>query len=379
MRNDCDKIKLFKKTRILVLLLLVLTVIVFLEMVLLPTASRYIKRTKDEIIAHYTSLYINSTGNNRVVTLENNVGYVDFKLMNFVDDNVTQRDIEYVIKTPKKFFDKTGKEIPESNYGQEDLYVLDVWKTPQLIGKDTHKYDVTITTNDGEKLQSDTYKFTYEKINNTPIGKNHNITVKLERKETESLAEIEHISVVVQLTKPYHEVYVINITVSNRIIAFSTTDKQNFEIDFKTLYIQTANSYAYVQDNASWLERTAISDQNIKYKNDAIRLTLTWDKAFLNENTLNKLHLGYLDQNESSNIDITKPYIASLSSTLDHGELVIYVPQSSSFSLDFLPNSTNYEIKALIEIATSSGCQVYSLNEFGGYLHENGYYTIYEG
>ncbi len=379
MRNDCDKMKLLKKTRILVLLLLVLTVIVFLETVLLPTTSRYIKRTKDEIIAHYTSLYINSTGNNRVVTLENNVGYVDFKLMNFVDDNVTQRDIEYVIKTPTKFFDKTGKEIPESNYGQADLYVLDVWKTPQLIGKDTHKYDVTITTNDGEKLQSDTYKFTYEKINNTPIGKNHNITVKLERKETESLAGIEHVSVVVQLTKPYHEVYVINITVSNRIIAFSTADKQNFEIDFKTLYIQTANSYAYVQDNASWLERTAISDQNIKYKNDAIRLTLTWDKAFLNENTLNKLHLGYLDQNESSNIDITKPYIASLSSTLDHGELVIYVPQSSSFSLDFLPNSTNYEIKALIEIATSSGYQVYSLNEFGGYLHENGYYTIYEG
>lgn len=379
MRENGHKTNIYLKLKFLIILVMILLTVVFLESILLPTTSRYIKRAKDEIIAHYTSLYLNSNGDNRVVALENDIGYVDFKLMNYIDEDVTQRDIEYSISTPNVFYDASGRELSSSRYGLDDLYVLDVWKTPQLIGKDTYKYDVSIIANDGEKLDGDDYKFTYEKINNTPIGKNHNITLKIVRKQGDTLSGIEHISVVVQLSKPYKEVYVIDIIISNRIIAFSTANKENFEIGFNRLYVQSVNSFGYVQDGTSYIERTGIVDSSVKYQNEAIKLTLKWNKAFLDEVELGKLHLGYREDETASNVDITKPYIVSLESTYDTGTIVIYVPQSSNFYLDFLPNGEDFTLDAQIEISTNIGYQIYSETEYGGYNHINGYYTIYKG
>ena len=91
------------QTKRKILFCLIIFIIVAFDFLIIFTSARYIKRSKDEIIAHYTSLYLDSTGENRVVTLENNVGYIDFKLMNYIDDNVTQRDIVYTINTPSVF------------------------------------------------------------------------------------------------------------------------------------------------------------------------------------------------------------------------------------------------------------------------------------
>ena len=82
----------------------VLLMLVFLFVILLlvnisfnPTSSRYIKQEKDEILALYTSLYFNSDRNHMSMSLEDNKGYVNFKLMNYIGEDVTQRDIEYII------------------------------------------------------------------------------------------------------------------------------------------------------------------------------------------------------------------------------------------------------------------------------------------
>ena len=195
--------------------------------------GKYIKSEKDEIRGYYTSLYFDYTGQNSVVVLENGVSYASFKLTNYIGEDVTKRDIEYNITTVKKFYDAKGNEITNPD-GSEDLYVLDVWGTPQKVGNDTCKYEFKVVSNDGEK-RGDNYLFSYETSGSISIGKTHNLTVGIKRKsDVEELKDtIEHISIVVQLNKPYTQVYVINMIVSNRLIAFSQIDNTLFDIDFK--------------------------------------------------------------------------------------------------------------------------------------------------
>ena len=80
-----------KRTKIIFLCSLIATLIlVYISSAwLLPTLSRYIKRTQDEIRAHYTALYFASTGEGKTIAMEDGIGYIDFDLRNYVGENVT--------------------------------------------------------------------------------------------------------------------------------------------------------------------------------------------------------------------------------------------------------------------------------------------------
>ena len=100
----------------------VLLMLVFLFVILLlvnisfnPTSSRYIKQEKDEILALYTSLYFNSDRNHMSMSLEDNKGYVNFKLMNYIGEDVTQRDIEYIIEKPSQFYNSKDRKSTRLN------------------------------------------------------------------------------------------------------------------------------------------------------------------------------------------------------------------------------------------------------------------------
>lgn len=316
--------------------------------------GKYIKSERDEIRGYYTSLYFDYTGQNSAVVLENGVSYASFKLMNYIDDDVTKRNIEYNITTVKKFYDVSGNEITNPD-GSEDLYVLDVWGTPQKVGNDTCKYEFRVVSNDGEK-SGDNYLFSHETSGDISIGKTHNLTVEIKRKSDvpELTDAIEHISIVVQLNKPYTQVYVINMIVSNRLIAFSQIDNSLFDIDFQTLQIQTANVFSYAGED----ERHS-PDGSMAYDGKAFLVELTWNNMIFDEDILNRLHNGFdlelqekLLTGEASNIDISKPYVFSItSSNKSSGTLVLYIPQASDFSLDFLvTNESDYEVKAKVKV-----------------------------
>lgn len=316
--------------------------------------GKYIKSEKDEIRGYYTSLYFDYTGQNSAVVLENGVSYASFKLMNYIDDDVTKRNIEYNITTVKKFYDVSGNEIANPD-GSEDLYVLDVWGTPQKVGNDTCKYEFRVVSNDGEK-SGDNYLFSHETSGDISIGKTHNLTVEIKRKSDvpELTDAIEHISIVVQLNKPYTQVYVINMIVSNRLIAFSQIDNSLFDIDFQTLQIQTANVFSHAGAD----ERHS-PDGSMAYDGKAFLVELTWNNMIFDEDILNRLHNGFdlelqekLLTGEASNIDISKPYVFSItSSNKSSGTLVLYIPQASDFSLDFLvTNESDYEVKAKVKV-----------------------------
>jgi hypothetical protein len=117
-----------RRTRIRILSLVIFTLIlVYIASAwLLPTFSRYIKRTQDEIKAHYTALYFASTGEGKTIAVEDGVGYIDFDLRNYINENVTQRDIVYTITKPTEFYDNNGNLILNTHGKKHDIESIDL-------------------------------------------------------------------------------------------------------------------------------------------------------------------------------------------------------------------------------------------------------------
>lgn len=362
----------------LMILLIVLFLIIPIEMN--KTGTRYIQSEKDEIRAYYTALYFDGTGEGNCIALENNIGYVSFDLMNYIDEDVTERDIEYEIKTIHTFYDAGGNEINNENITEEtDLYVLDVWKTPKKIGNDTYKYEINVVQSTGDTVkrnydgtEQDYYFFEYEKGDSGAIGKKHNTTIKVERTTQNSIEGPEYFSIVVQLVKPYREVFIINMVISDRLISFSNYTDDNFGINIEKLQIQTANIFKYTSDNSDRVVSSGSNEQIIKkFTSKAFRVTLSWDNMLLDEARLKYLHkdIFKFTESEASNIDIAEIYILSLSQSDNHGEMTLYVPQGSDFTLNFMPISNEYYVYAKIEIVDNDQNNNYVLYDksFAGY------------
>ena len=413
-----------QKNRILIMstLITILLLIYITQAWLFPTISRYIIREQDEIRAHYTSLYFSTTGEGKTVALENGVGYVDFDLRNYIGEKVTQRDIEYTVSKPSVFYDASGNEIPQANIPTylstegNDLHVLDVWGKPQKVADGTYLYSIDVVANTGEVVMEGKYKFTYEQLGAGAKGKEHSLTCRLTR-DVEGEPLDEKISLVVQLSKPYKEVYIINMSVSSRLITFSNKEINLYGVQFDKLYIQTADIFAY-KKNATNDPRTATisADEYYKYTSYAFKLTITWSGYMLDEDRLEDIHIGTssvpggekdhdaIDPDGIINntggvpnpefdkpyIDVKKSTIAKINSIYSDqnghtGELVIFVPQSSEIFLQFLKTANSGTVDVKVEtyvtlvandIELTSGYVIYSQSVFGGYEHTNNKFNL---
>ena len=67
------------------LLNIALVILIVLQIVFFPTIARYVKQESDKIVASYTSLYMSSDGEGKVVSVEDKLGYLNLKLMNYED------------------------------------------------------------------------------------------------------------------------------------------------------------------------------------------------------------------------------------------------------------------------------------------------------
>lgn len=389
-----NRIQFKKRILILGILFVSLIFIYIFITALLPTISRYIKRTQDEIKAYYTSLYFDTDGQDKSISIESNVGYVEFNLMNYEDDNVTQRDIVYSIVKPSVFYDENGEEIPEADLAtSEKLYVLDVWGEPQEVAKSTYLYTIEVVKNTGEVSGSGKYKFTYEKLGTSAVGKSHHINLKLTRSGDE-LQSDEDISIVVQLEKPYREVFIINMHASSRIITFSTSQTNKFDVDFNELHIQSADIYAYFK-NGNKRQSVEYTSNNISYIDDftskAVKISLEWDGLIFDETDLEHLHNGVDNVNDTNSntinnsdevyIDVKKSVIASINATEDEGEMVIFIPQCSDISLNYLKVLDNPQLKVKIEIYVyNAEKNVYEYvlydDKYFGFTFEDNYYIL---
>lgn len=379
-----EKKRFFRLLSVLIILVTILTVMVC-SLLVTDTKTRYIKREQDEIRAYYTDLYCDNTGDGSVVALENGVGYVNFEIMNYIGEDVTKRDITYNIKTIDKFYDLNGNEIAADKLATTDLHVKDLWGKPLPIGKDSYKYDVSITKNDGEKNQDIKtkaeypYLFSYEEREESAVGKIHNVTVQLKRKSTDMApGTTESVSLVIQLDKPYKEIYIVDIIVSNRLIVFSTTEVETFDIDMIDVQVQAFDIFGY---NTSGNVNPGITP-GITYTSRPFKVVLEWKNLIVNENDFKFIHnnqngiLGGLVDESTDGTDISRPFVQSFEQTGDSGIIVMYVPQSSNFDFSCLPTSEDACMIATVyvyngKLSTDStipvGYTTYDQSNWGGY------------
>lgn len=407
------------KRRLLILgsLIITLLLIYISQTWLVPTLTRYIYREQDEIKAHYTALYFASTGEGKTIAIENNVGYIDFDLRNYIGENVTQRDIVYTISTPSVFYDKNGDKINDveaylATDVNNELHVLDVWGKPQKVARNTYLYDVEIVKNSGEVVSEGVYSFTYEKLGTGAVGKVHTVTCKVTKSGEEPLNDT--ISLVVQLSKPYKEVLIINMNVSNRLITFAHKEVNVFDVEFDKLYVQTADLFAYHKNNT--IRKVDIDASSYyQFTSYAFKITITWSGYILDEEKLEDIHIGTsispggdiendaVDGNGIVNnagafpnpdmnnpyIDFEKSTIAKINSLYDdvnghRGELIMFVPQGSDLYLMFLKTASSGTIDVKIEAYVSrvenssvveTGYIIYN-EELSGYAHTNDVYNL---
>lgn len=329
------------------------------------TISRYIKQERDEIYATYTSLYFESDLKNGTVVLENNEAYLSFKLKNYIGEDITKREITYEIKSPD-YVTKQGDEIVVDSFGNMTVdskeytgeqYVKDVWGAPQLVGGDSHKYDVDIIDNDGVKVSDTLYKFPYQ-TSTEGQASSHTITVKIKRISSSAFTTDEDISVVVQLNEPYREVLIIDVKIMNHLISYNHTTSKVFETTFDAIKLQTVNVFSHVYDETknNYVDRIRITDENGKkyaYKYTANPFIVEFDfkGLYLERLNLKDLHINLQNLNTSSNYDnITKSYLKELINDPNGGKYVGYAPQASDFSIEFLKVSSDYEINVMIYI-----------------------------
>lgn len=377
------------KTKKIVILNLALILLIAVQIIFLPTVARYVKQESDKIIASYTSLYMSSDGEGKVVSVEDKLGYLNLKLMNYEDSNVTQRDIEYTISRPTTFYDSNGVAITDIETYLEtagnQLYVLDVWNQPQVVGRDTYKYTQSIASSDGE-TKNGNYLFSYEKLNNSAVGKIHNLLIEFRRDRGSDFSGTENISIVVQLSKPYKEVFIINVKVSDKLIVFSDTDALVYETNFQRLYIQSADIFSHYKGNVKTLReynKRGSTTEKVQIAPRALLLTFKWDNFYFDVNCLKQYHLP--DDNipginsDAGNIDISKPYVSNLD--IANKTLVMYVPQGSNFYLDFLQIDKNKasKVDVTVEVAIiyngTTSYDIYDEN-YAGYSYENNYMNL---
>lgn len=393
--------KILRNRSIFLLAAIVVLTVVLLGQLIGPSLAKYIKTEKDKVVAYYTALYLDSDGEGKTVSLENNQGFLNFQLMNFEDDNVTKRDITYEIYTPKIFYNENGERLDSIDYVNKEnvkLFIKDVWGTPKEVGKDTYKYAQDVITSNAEKIDG-IDAFIYEALGSSAVGKTHNITIELNRYSSidgvklNTIDKEEQVSIVVHLIEPYEEVFIINITASDRLIVFSNSTIELFEIPFERLFVQTANIFSHYKGTTNIRDYVDKDDVSKVYKmsSHAFKVTLYWENLLVHESDLDKFHIG---KGENADfIDITKPYIISVD--IVNNKLEMYVPEGSNFHLDFLvdDDTKSYAVKVLVEAHVYKGTQdlsenktynstaewvKYTYDTFYGYEYDtNNKYTIF--
>lgn len=332
------------------------------------TESRYIKRDRDEIRASYTSLYFDTTGDGSVIALENGKGYITFDVMNYIEGNVSERNIIYDVEVLTTFYDSSANVIADPSTADE-LYALDVWGVPQMIEKDTYKYSYSIVSNSGETITYDSE--TAYLFNAAKGAQSHTVTVQVERTGTVAMTAAEQVSIIIQLKRPYKQIYIINTVISDQLIVFSSVNTTMFNIPVINIQTQTADIFKYAtDDNSEQVQRTI---NEFDFTSYAFKVVYEWDNLIVNENDLKFVHNNQVDvlTGEASYIDITKPYIVEINQDTDTGTFTIYVPQGSIFTFSTEITDSSYYMKATTYIFDGSVWEEYAEETYGGYSDDS--------
>lgn len=326
----------------------ILTVVLLTQLIFIPTVTRFRQEENDEIRAYYTALYLNHDGEGKVVALEEKVvesaivgysGTLSLNVMNFIGEDITQRDIDYKIYT---------KEIMGND--TDGYYVQGIWNQKIEVEPATKNYTINIM-GEGETEETATMhslKCSITEDNSNAVGttNSHMIQITKNNNDWENPQEqVEKMSIIIEVNEPYRDVFVIDIIVSTKLIVFSTAKISKMGCDVQRVYIQTASSFKQI----NYEEKTG-------YESDAFRVTLHWD-GYLLDNTFEKIlkHATYgsFDPRKINEVYLDTSHLQDGKSiTTDH-TIVLYIPANSDFYIDFYDfdsMASSFQVLAYMEL-----------------------------
>ena len=238
-----------------------------------------------------------------------------------------------------------------------------------MVEKDTYKYSYSIVSNSGETTTYDSE--TAYLFNAANGAQSHTVTVQVERTGTGEMTAAEQVSIIIQLKRPYKQIYIINTVISDQLIVFSSVNTTMFNIPVINIQTQTADIFKYAtDDNSEQVQRTI---NEFDFTSYAFKVVYEWDNLIVNENDLKLVHNNQVDvlTGEASYIDITKPYIVEINQDTDTGTFTIYVPQGSIFTFSTEITDSSYYMKATTYIFDGSVWEEYAEETYGGYSDDS--------
>ena len=356
---------------ILLILCIILTIVLLLQLTVIPTVTRYRQTEQDKVRAEYTALFFDNDGEGKVVALEELYegntfngyrGTFSLNLRNFINEDITQRDIEYRIGTKNIQYNATdgyyvqglwGKKYPikdatvnyDFNIIGEGSYLTENPYHEHTFGTDGKCTDPTC---DEVKVPGRTYAKVHSLSTKLTTGTENSHIIEVTRKSSagvwDSNKDYEEITIVIDIIQPYKDSIVFHITVSPKLIVYSISTVTKMGVDVKRLHIQTASSFKEI-----------IYDGNTPsdgYAPDAFRVALHWEGANF-DNSFNKV----LIHSESGTPDpkfISRPCLITPSLITTQHTLQMYIPAGADFYIDFYPTSENVQIYALAELKSAA-------------------------
>lgn len=193
------------------------------------SVSKYVIGDKKEIEGRYTDFVISYEGDNQAAVLNGNVAYVGIKVRNFTESKLSKRDVTFRMRAP------TGT---ESDAGK----VSDAFGNELTIHSESKNYQVSIETSGSDESGF----FRLEKDNRNEFT----LIVKITRTSGGALdlGSTEKLSLILETDKPYKDMKVLTIHVSNARISVGVDGGGTYQ-GFDEIKVNLKSSVNFVYEN----------------------------------------------------------------------------------------------------------------------------------
>lgn len=179
--------------------------------------SKFVFQQEDYIVGSYTDFVISHDGDGQTAILQsiedtegyNYEGYITLSVSNFTEDKISKRNVAYSFRAPE------DAEI-------EAKEVTDAWGKSYSLAEHSGNYSVDIVgqTSELEGGKKDKEYLTLRIRRKTPDPE--------KGIEPISDTEEEYLTVILETTKPYHDLQVFTINASTSLISVNASSEQDY-------------------------------------------------------------------------------------------------------------------------------------------------------
>lgn len=215
--------------------------------------SKFVFQQEDYIVGSYTDFVISHDGDGQTAILQsiedtegyNYEGYITLSVSNFTEDKISKRNVAYSFRAPE------DEEI-------EAKEVTDAWGKSYSLAEHSGNYSVDIVgqTSELEGGKKDKEYLTLRIRRKTPDSE--------KGIEQISDTEEEYLTVILETTKPYHDLQVFTINASTSLISVNASSEQDYHgvpqtaVNLKTsrLFVRESES---VQEEKTYIAQVTFT------------------------------------------------------------------------------------------------------------------------